>query len=108
MPTMKKAEYKFRPWMAAVLLLALLAGLGWFTQTGMLWTWEDLHRLLDLPMETAALPAGEEPSAAVTFLDVGQGDAVLLQSGGQSCLVDTGHVSAAQDLLRELLKEELG
>ena len=46
---MKKAEHKFRPWMVAVLLLALLAGLGWFTQTGTLWTWDDLHRLLDRP-----------------------------------------------------------
>ena len=107
MPAMKKAEHKFRPWMVAVLLLALLAGLGWFTQTEALWTWDDLHRLLNLPLETAALPAGEEPSAAVTFLDVGQGDAVLLQSGGQSCLVDAGHVSAAQDLLRELHQQDL-
>ena len=55
---MKKAEHKFRPWMVAVLLLALLAGLGWFTQTEALWTWDDLHRLLNLPLETAALPAG--------------------------------------------------
>ena len=107
MPAMKKAEHKFRPWMVAVLLLALLAGMGWFTQTEALWTWDDLHRLLNLPLETAALPAGEEPSAAVTFLDVGQGDAVLLQSGGQSCLVDAGHVSAAQDLLRELHQQDL-
>ena len=107
MQTMKKTEHKFRPWMAAAVLLALLAGLGWFTQTGTLWTWDDLHRLLDLPMETAALPAGEEPSAAVTFLDVGQGDAVLLQSGGQSCLVDAGHVTAAQDLLREMHQQDV-
>ena len=84
MPAMKKAEHKFRPWMAAVLLLALLAGLGWFTQTEALWTWDDLHRLLNLPLETAALPAGEEPSAAVTFLMWGRETRCCCKAAGRA------------------------
>ncbi|MGB9866485.1 MAG: DNA internalization-related competence protein ComEC/Rec2 [Bacillota bacterium] len=37
-----------------------------------------------------AIPFVSKPFCAVTFLDVGQGDCVLIQSGSQVALVDTG------------------
>lgn len=94
-----------RPWAAAV-LLALLAAFGWLTERQIWWSWNDLHEWLDLPL-TALQPAdGEIGVTAVTFLDVGQGDAVLLQSGGQNCLIDTGPASSAQELLQGLYLRE--
>lgn len=42
-----------------------------------------------LPQPTTAQPPSEG-SLVVSFIDVGQGDAVLVQSGGQSYLVDAG------------------
>ena len=42
-----------------------------------------------LPQPSTAQPPAEG-SLVVSFIDVGQGDAVLVQSGGQSYLVDAG------------------
>ncbi len=43
--------------------------------------------LLPMPQTAQPPPAG---SLVVSFIDVGQGDAVLVQSGGESYLVDAG------------------
>ena len=51
------------------------------------------------PDNAAALPADE---AAVTAVNVGYGDAVLIEVGGQSFLVDTGAKKAGDKLLRAL------
>ena len=42
-----------------------------------------------LPQPSTAQPPAEG-SLVVSFIDVGQGDVVLVQSGGQSYLVDAG------------------
>lgn len=51
------------------------------------------------PDAAAVLPADD---AAVTAVNVGSGDAILVQLGGQSFLVDTGPKKAGAQLLRAL------
>lgn len=73
------------------LILLLLRGLpnGWFRTD---WVSE----LMPAP----AVPSGEEQdSLTVRFLDVGQGDAILLTCGEESALIDTG-TDAAPVLLQ--------
>ena len=53
-------------------------------------------------------PAGQQDAAAgvtVKMLDVGQGDALLLRTGEQTILIDSGDVDARDKLLRELRAE---
>ena len=51
-------------------------------------------------MAGAPLPAGQLDSQAnaIHFIDIGQGDAALLQSGGEYCLVDAGLAETKQQL----------
>lgn len=51
------------------------------------------------PDDSAALP---EDEAVVTVVNVGYGDAILIELGGQSFLVDTGAKKAGDNLLRAL------
>ena len=44
----------------------------------------------------------------VTFVDVGKGDCILLQSGNSAVLVDTGHESTADDVLSCLQARGVG
>ena len=48
---------------------------------------------------TAPLPEGE---TEVVFLDVGQGDAVLILQNGAACLIDAGPKDARQNLVQDL------
>ena len=50
-------------------------------------TWQEIYTAVGLadPLPAADLP---ENTDAVHFIDVGQADATLLQSGGEYCLVD--------------------
>ncbi len=41
-------------------------------------------------------------AASISFLDVGQGDAVLIECGGEFALIDAGSASAEEDLLADL------
>ena len=45
----------------------------------------------------------DQPVAQVIFIDVGQGDACLIISGGRSCLIDTGTPEAARSVLIPVL-----
>ncbi len=62
--------------------------------------------LQSVSLGTAAVPLedGEVPfdAAVVSFLDVGQGDAVLLECGGEYALIDAGSATAKDDLLADL------
>lgn len=51
------------------------------------------------PLPAADLP---ENTDAVHFIDVGQADATLLQSGGEYCLVDAGDTDSEQKLMEYL------
>jgi competence protein ComEC len=46
---------------------------------------------------------GPKPLLAVTFLAVGHGDAIVLESGGQSALVDGGGVPGGRDVGRQVV-----
>lgn len=82
-----------RPWRLILTVLAVLVAavvpyaVELFGGQGVIPTWRDLYESGGLE-ERPALPAQGE--TAVTFLDVGQGDAVLVQQNGVFCLLDAG------------------
>lgn len=61
-------------------------------------TWQEIYTAVGL---ADPLPAGDLPedADAVHFIDVGQADATLLQSGGEYCLVDAGDTDSEQKLM---------
>ena len=69
-------------------------------------TWQQIYAAFGLAADP--LPAAELPpqADAVHFIDVGQADATLLQSGGEYCLIDAGDIDSEQALLGYL--EQLG
>jgi beta-lactamase superfamily II metal-dependent hydrolase len=50
---------------------------------------------------------GAEPALEIRFLDVGQGDAVLLRSGGRTALIDAGPADAIVRRLRTLAVDSI-
>ena len=62
--------------------------------------WDTLEVVLGGP-SAGSIPAHPADSA-VHFIDVGQGDSVLLESGGEYALIDTGTSSAWESLQRYL------
>ena len=54
------------------------------------------------PVSLAGAQARLPPALEIRFLDVGQGDAVLIRSGGRAALVDTGPSDAIVGRLRQL------
>ena len=68
-------------------------------------TWDEIYAAVGL---AEPLPADDLPenTDAVHFIDVGQADATLLQSGGEYCLVDAGDTDSEQKLMAYL--EERG
>ncbi len=81
-----KRKLRFVLWLAAAIVLAL---------GGLFKVSDDLLPARELTADTA-----------VHFIDVGQGDAALLLSGGQAVLVDAGTSQSADSLVRYL--QELG
>ena len=83
----------------ACVFLGVFVGAG--QGVGIAPSWNDLYAAVGL---TEPLPAGELPQSAdaVHFIDVGQADATLLQSGGEYCLVDAGETDSEQALLSYL------
>lgn len=82
------------------LVLGLIVSIG---QSGSLpVNWEDIYKWFGMAADP--LPAGQLGSAdnAIHFIDVGQGDAVLLQSGGEYCLIDTGLPDSKEQLFSYL------
>ncbi|HVE99817.1 MAG TPA: MBL fold metallo-hydrolase [Rubrobacteraceae bacterium] len=72
---------RFAPFLLLVLLLLLVASSG--------------CAALPTP-STAQPPSG---SLVVSFIDVGQGDGVLVQSGGESYLLDAGKAQAGPEMV---------
>ena len=58
-----------------------------------------------LPSSTPQTPDGE---LAVHFIDVGQGDAILLSCDGETAIVDAGTPQCEEDLLSYLQSQNIG
>jgi competence protein ComEC len=72
---------RFAPFLLLVLLLLLVASSGW---------------ALSRPGTAQPPPSG---SLVVSVIDVGQGDGVLVQSGGESYLLDAGKAQAGPEVV---------
>lgn len=87
---------------AVVVLSVVLIGSALITASdaagwGILPTWRELF--VRVGLADAAVSDGE---LRVTFLDVGNADCILIQSGGQTALIDAGKHSTANDVLEKL------
>ena len=87
-----------------VVVFCLLSGihLGFQGELGDSPTWDDWYAALGLSSTPASTNTVSEETQAVHFIDVGQADATLLQSGDEYCLVDAGEADSETELLRYL------
>ena len=69
---------------------------------GIVPTWEDLYDRLDIQSSTPDAEVVASGDTSVSFLDVGQGDAVLICQDGEFCLIDAGTSDSEEQLLRSL------
>lgn len=90
------AAMPVRPLGTALALLSLF-GLLFFALAQRRWRWAGLALPLGLLVTAASLSKREAPGLVVTFLAVGQGDAIVLSSGGSHALVDGGGVPKGAD-----------
>lgn len=88
---------------AAVLIAVALYVVENYGGNGFVPSWDQIYQWVGLePSQsetTAPLPEGE---TEVVFLDVGQGDAVLILQNGAACLIDAGPKDAWQNLVQDL------
>ena len=87
---------------AALVLLAAVISLS-EENGGALPTWQQLYSWFGVAAPVPHLP--EEAAGAATkvhFIDVGQGDAVLLEQNGAFALIDAGEREAADGLMAYL------
>lgn len=68
--------------------------------------WDEFYQMFGLqsPGVPATPASAPEEETAVHFIDIGQGDAVLIEQGGEYCLIDAG-VRENQDSLIAYLEE---
>lgn len=80
----------------AAFVVEYYGGQGWIP------TWDQLYRTFGI--ESSAPDAGVIASGdtSVCFLDVGQGDSVLIAQDGQFCLIDAGTPDGQEALVRDL------
>lgn len=85
-------------------LFCLIVGLnlGMENGTASVPTWGDLYQALGFTTTPAEAGELSDQVQAVHFIDVGQGDATLLQSGDTYCLVDAGEPDSKEALLSYL------
>ena len=69
---------------------------------GIVPTWEDLYDRLNIQSSTPDAEVVASGDTSVSFLDVGQGDAVLICQDGEFCLIDAGTSDSEEQLLRSL------
>lgn len=88
-----------------VCALALAVG-SWAIDTyggqGILPDWADLYDFFEIDSDSQPAQAPQDGEATVTFWDVGQGDSVLISSGGSYCLIDAGTQQSADTLVDDL------
>ena len=58
--------------------------------------------------EQGASSMGKEDGACVSFIDVGKGDCILLQSGQSAALIDTGYDRTSGEVISFLRKKGVG
>lgn len=89
-----------------VLCAAALAVGSWAIDTyggqGVIPDWAELYNFFDIESDSQVSQPTADGEAAVTFWDVGQGDSVLISSGGSYCLIDAGTQQSADTLLEDL------
>lgn len=86
---------------AICLVIGLRLGFTGQTAGGAL-TWEDIYNALGVSAQPQGLTDLPQDAQAVHFIDVGQADATLLQSGQEYCLVDAGEAASEEALLNYL------
>lgn len=89
----------------AVICLLVGVNLGWEDGKLVLPTWSELYDAFDLSTKPQGSEQLSDETQAIHFIDVGQGDATLLQSGDTYCLVDAGE-SDSQEALLAYLEEQ--
>lgn len=102
----RRRKIKLTPFQAVVFsLVGLCLVLGLYVSVGsgagVAPSWQEIYTAVGLadPLPATDLPAETD---AVHFIDVGQADATLLQSGGEYCLVDAGDTDSEQALMNYL------
>lgn len=83
------------------LLLLLALAVSLYEQFSGQPVWDELYTAAGLPAAGSPAPAaGGETS--VHFIDIGQGDAVLIEQDGEFCLIDAGLRDSQDDLIAYL------
>ena len=96
----KNGELKRYIRIALIALACVIAFLSVFGEN-FGFRWSKIFKITGLSSEIAD---GED---FVKFLDVGQGDSILIYSNGQTALIDTGTEESALDICRELNKLDI-
>lgn len=88
--------------LALVLVLVLLAGVLGSALLAVPGVYNTLENVLGITGQAVIPAANGGATAKVHFIDVGQGDAVLLEDRGEYALIDAGPSDAEEDLLSYL------
>lgn len=99
-------ELSTRAVIIGVLCAVALAVGSWAIDTyggqGILPAWSELYEFFGIGSDSYVSQTPQEGQAVVTFWDVGQGDSVLIASGGSYCLIDAGTQQSADTLVDDL------
>lgn len=99
-------ELTTRAVVIGVLCAVVLAVGSWAIDTyggqGWLPDWTQLYQSFGLETNAPVPQTSQEGETTVTFWDVGQGDSVLISSGGTYCLIDAGTQQSADTLVDDL------
>lgn len=101
----KALQKRLRIGLASVFLLFCLV-ISTFGGNGTVPTWDDIYRWAEIAPSPRSVPP-EAGDTQVHFIDVGQGDAVLIQQGDHFALIDAGPNEAKENLLMYLRQKEV-